>query len=39
MAEENAELFQVSVCQLGQDLGVNRIPAERLLVPLQPDAP
>ena len=39
MAEQDPELFQVSVGQLGQDLGVDRVLAERLLVALQPQIP
>jgi hypothetical protein len=37
MAKKDPEFFQVSVGQRGQDLGVDRVIAERLLVALQPE--
>ena len=36
MAERDAELFQIGLSQVRQDVGVNVTFAEPLLVPLQP---
>ena len=39
MAERDAELFQIGLSQVRQDVGVNGTFAESLLVPLQPQLP
>ena len=39
MPEQNAELFEIGVAEVGQDIGIDAVVAERRLVLPEPEAP
>ena len=39
MPEQNAELFEIGVAEVGQDIGIDAVVAKRRLVLPEPEAP